>query len=377
MPEVSASCGTGDKRPRARLTLRMTIHVTDRWMLQPNSSVHAEPLTDTERDQCRVTMLSIDVTEKVLRAAEAALEGELRKVDQRVRAFPLRREVEGIWSDMQKPIRLTDSLWLLINPVSVRYLPPTTIGDTLVWQAGLDASPRILGGPKPSATAQPLLPPDRKPPPPPTLLIQSEGRLPYDAAEAILSKALKGKKIKVGFRSLVVQHLKPVPLGDGRVAVGLTVTGAAVGTLYAVGHPHIDSDGRLTMPDLALDAGTTGVLTGALAWLASAEGLQQFLREAISVDLAPVIDKGRLLAEKNLNRELAPGVTLRTTLSSAVPVGRLGRARCPWPGWWSPAKVPSRSRSICPASIVRALPPAPPAPERQTGPRDRAGPFAW
>jgi hypothetical protein len=321
LPEVSASCGSGEQRPRARLTLRMRIRVSDRWMLEPNSTVRAEPLTGTERDQCRVTVLSIDVTEKVLRAAEAALQGELKKVDRRLRAFPLRAEVEAVWRDMQKPIRLTDSLWLLINPVSVRYLPPTTVGDTLVWQAGLDASPRIFGGARPGATTQPLLPPDRKPPPPPTLRIQSEGRLPYDVAEAILTKALRGKEIAIGGRTLVIQHLMPIPLGDGRVAVGLTVTGAAQGTLYAVGRPQVDSTGRLTMPDLVLDAGTTGALTGALAWIASTDAVQQFLREAVTVDLAPVIDKGRLLAEKNLNRDLAPGVALRTTLSSAVPVG--------------------------------------------------------
>ena len=90
---------------------------------------------------------------------------------------------------MQKPLRLTDSLWLLINPVSLRFLPPTVTGDTLFLQAGLEANPRIVGGAKPAASTNPLLPPDRSEPPPPELLILSEGRLPYDVAEDILSKA--------------------------------------------------------------------------------------------------------------------------------------------------------------------------------------------
>jgi len=321
IPEVSASCGTGDQQPRARLTLTVKGYIDEKWKLRAKSTVDAAPLTDTERDQCEVTVARIDVTGKVLTAAEGALQKELVKVDRKLGAFPLRSTVEGVWTTMQQPLRLTDSLWLLINPVSLRFLPPSTSGDTLLWQAGLEANPRILGGAKPPASTNPLLPPDRSPAPPPSFLILSEGRLPYDVAEDILSKALKKTKIKIGNHKIAIKHLKPAPLGDGRVSVALTVSGAANGTLYAVGHPHIDSAGVLTMPDLAIDAGSTDALTGALAWLASGDRITQFLREAIRVNLAPTIEKARVLAEKNLNRELAPGLALTSTLTSAVPIG--------------------------------------------------------
>ena len=321
LPEMSGSCGTGDVRPRARLTLRVTGQIDSTWTLRTKSTVEAVPLTDTERDQCEVTAAHIDVTTKVLGAAAGALQKELTKVDRKLRKYPLRAEVEGVWATMQSPLRLTDSLWLLINPVSLRFLPFTTLRDTLHWQAGLEANPRIVGGAKPAASTNPLLPPDRSDPPPPELLILSEGRLPYDVAEEILSKATSKTKIRVGRRTIAIRHLKPMPLGDGRVSVALTVSGAANGVLYAVGHPQIDSLGILTMPDLELDAGTTDALTGALAWLASSDRITQALRDAIRVNLAPTIEKARVLAEKNLNRELAPGLVLTTTLTSAQPAG--------------------------------------------------------
>jgi len=321
IPEVSASCGTGDEQPRARLTLSVTGRIDEKWRLRVKSTVKAEPLTDTERDQCEVTVAKIDVTEKVLSAAEGALQGELAKADRKLGSFPVRRMVDGVWTTIQQPLRLTDSLWLLINPVSLRFLPPTTSDDSLLWQAGLEANPRIIGGPKPPASTNPLLPPERSPAPTPALLILSEGRLPYDVAEDILSKALKKTKIKIGNHKVSIVHLKPAPLGDGRVSVALTVSGAANGTLYAVGHPHIDSAGILTMPDLTIDAGSTDALTGALAWLASGDRITEFLRDAIKVNLAPTIEKARVLAEKNLNRELAPGLVLTSRLTSAVPIG--------------------------------------------------------
>jgi len=321
LPEVSGSCGTGDEQPRARVTLKVSGRIQDGWMLWSKSTVSAEPLTDTERDQCEVTVVHIDVTDKVLRAAEGALQNELAKVDRAIAAWPLRTTVEGVWATMQNPLRLTDSLWLLIQPVSLRFLPPTLSGDSLLWQAGLEAHPRILGGPKPPASTNPLLPPERDPPPPPELRILSEGRLPYDVAEEILSKALAKTKIKVGRRTIRIRHLKPSPLGDGRVVVALTVSGAANGILYAVGSPEIDSAGVLTMPDLAIDAGTTDALTGVLAWLAATDKVTERLQEAIRVNLAPTIEKARVLAEENMNRELAPGLFLRTTLTGATPIG--------------------------------------------------------
>lgn len=321
LPEMNGSCGTGEVRPRARLILSVTGQINEGWMLWAKSTVKAVPLTDTERDQCEVTAAHIDVTSKVLEAAAGALQKELTKVDRQLRTYQLRKQVEGVWATMQNPLRLTDSLWLLINPVSVRFLPPTVTHDTLFLQAGLEANPRIVGGARPAASTNPLLPPDRSEPPPPELLILSEGRLPYDVAEDILSKATSKTKIKLGRHTIRIRHLKPTPLGDGRVVVALTVSGAANGTLYAVGHPQIDSMAVLTMPDLTIDAGSTDALTGALAWLASGDRLTQFLRDAIKVNLAPTLEKARVLAEKNLNRELAPGLVLKTTLTSAQPAG--------------------------------------------------------
>ena len=142
------------------------------------------------------------------------------------------------------------------------------------------------------------------------------------------------------------------------------------------------------MPDLTIDAGSTDALTGALAWLASGDRLTQFLRDAIKVNLAPTLEKARVLAEKNLNRELAPGLVLKTTLTSAQPVGV----------WAAPDALVARvivkghgvhrdppgvepADSTPPAETGRTETTAPKPPARPlNGKRaraDRAGPFAW
>jgi hypothetical protein len=88
----------------------------------------------------------------------------------------------------------------------------------------------------------------------------------------------------------------------------------------------------LYMPDLAYDVGTKSLLVGALSWLAQGP-IEDFLRTKVRIKMGPVIEKGRELMEKNLNRQLVSGVDLRTKVGMgrvlgvrAAPYGLLARA---------------------------------------------------
>jgi uncharacterized protein DUF4403 len=321
LPEVSASCGTEGPRPRARLILRTNIVLGDDWMLHPRSRAIAQRYTDTERDQCEVTALHLDVTGKVLAAAEEALRKELVKLDREMRAYPLRTEAEKIWGFLLRPLRLTDSLWLVIDPSEIRIGGLAMSGDTLVTMVGLSATPKIVGGARPADGLRPLPAVTEGAEGSDALNILSEGRLPYDVASTILSRELKGDELKVGRRTLYIEALEVRPVGDGRAAVGLTVSGPVSGTLYAVGHPQFDSaTGRLTMPDLEYDLGTRQQLVGALAWLAE-DAITDFLRTNVRINLTSTLEGARQLVERELNRDLAPGVRLHTTIASAKATG--------------------------------------------------------
>ena len=144
----------------------------------------------------------------------------------------------------------------------------------------------------------------------------TEGRLPYDVASSILTKELRGTRIRVARQRLVLDSLHLIGVGDGRVAVGLAVHGSARGVLYAVGHPAYDTaTAELYMPDMVYDVGTKDLLTGTLAWLAGGQ-IEDFLRTRVRIKLGPVLADGRALLERNLNRDLAEGVHLSMAVSS-------------------------------------------------------------
>jgi hypothetical protein len=86
------------------------------------------------------------------------------------------------------------------------------------------------------------------------------------------------------------------------------------------------------MPDLEYDVGTRDLLVGTLSWLAGGQ-IEEFLRTTVRIKLAPVLDDGRDLLERNLNRDLAEGVHLSMDVKSgrvlsvrAAPAALLVRA---------------------------------------------------
>jgi hypothetical protein len=316
LPEISAKCGNDDEQPRARLTVATTVQLTSGWTLRPRTRVAVAPLADPARDRCKVTFLRFDVTDKVMDAAQAALQQKLTRLDAQIAAFDLPDESRRLWGVLGSPHRLTDSLWLVINPATVRIGLLRMQGDTLVTTVGVSANPRVIGGPRPDVTPPAMPAPQDSTSRPPVLHLLTEGRLPYDVASSILTKELRGTVIRVARQRLVLDSLRLSGVGDGRVAVGLAVHGSAKGILYAVGRPAYDTaTAELYMPDLIYDVGTKDLLTGTLAWLAGGQ-IEDFLRTKVRIKLGPVLAEGRELLEKNLNRDLADGVHLSMEVRS-------------------------------------------------------------
>jgi hypothetical protein len=333
LPEIGARCGKEGQEPRARLIVETNVQLTRAWTLRPRTRAIATPLSNPARDRCKVTFLRIDVTGKVMDGAREALEQRLAAFDSKVAAFDLPSESRRLWSVLGSPLKLTDSLWLVINPATVRIGLLKMQGDTLVTTIGISANPRVIGGSRPDVVPPPLPEPEDSTSRPPVLHLLTEGRLPYDVGSSILTRELRGTVIRVANQRLVLDSLHLIGVGDGRVAVGLAVHGSARGVLYAVGHPAYDTiRAELYMPDLEYDVGTKDLLTGTLAWLAGGQ-IEQFLRTRVRIKLAPVLADGRDLLEKNLNRDLADGVHLAMDVKSgrvlsvrAAPAALLVRA---------------------------------------------------
>lgn len=316
LPTVSGSCGLDDTPPRVRITVRSTVTPTADWRLRARSSVtEIVPLTEASRDQCVVTFAQINVTERVLEAVRGVLEKELGKVDAQLALFDLRARVADVWSFLGTPVRLQDSLWLLMDPTAIRLNQVRNEGTTLHTSVGVTAFPHVVSGARPAPATRAIPRLERGAGGGSGMSLLSVGRISWDVLTGILQRELTGDTIQVAGRQLEIEDVTVMGLDDGRVAVGLTVSGAARGTAYLVGRPVFDPrEAVLTMPDLEFDVSSRSLMVSGLAWLASGQ-VEEYLRTSLRISLASVLADGLTLMERELTRELATGVTLATTVT--------------------------------------------------------------
>lgn len=319
----SVSCGTDGEPPRLRLRVASEYGVDSSWAIRTRSRlVHLAPLTDQPRDRCQVSLLSIDVTDKLVNGARRAIERELRRVDRRLARADLRSRVEELWRLLQQPLRITDSIiWLRIDPMAVGLGPIVPADTGVVAGVSLVARPRFVSGPRPADGTLPLPPLGPHIPGRDTALVLVEGLLTWEGANAILRKELEGRRIRLGWRWMTVEDVSARPVGDGRVALEVQFHGTARGRIWLAGHAAYDSATHaITIPDLELDARSREALTGGLLRLADGP-LTAWVRDRARLPADTLLEAARRRANEELTRELAEGVRLSGEVHSAEPIG--------------------------------------------------------
>jgi len=317
-PELSVGCGVGDApRPRLRAALVSTFHLTPQWELRTETHVvGVVPFSDAPRDRCRMSVLRLDVTDRVMEAAQRSLEGRVVKFDDAVTRWPVRRKFVRLWSLLQRPIRLTDGVYLQIDPYSAQLGAITAEGDTIRAPLRILASPRIVTGVQHNAI-RPLPPLGTSRGPASEARVVIEGSFTYPAATALLRRSLVGRGVVQQGRRLRIKDLELTGIGGGRVALGVTVAGSVRGRLYFTGTPSLDSVTRqISVPDLDYDVGTARLLVEGFAFLRGMD-IRDFLRERARLPDSSSVGRLRRLAETGIHRRLASGVRLSGTIHDA------------------------------------------------------------
>ena len=319
----SVSCGTEGEPPRLRIRVATEYGMDSTWRIRTRSRlVDLAPLTDTPRDRCEVSLLSIDVTDKLVAGARGAIERELRQVDRQLGRVDLEDRATWLWGLLQEPLRITDStVWLRIDPMAVGLGPIIPRDSGVVARISLVARPTFVTGPRPEDGATPLPPLGRPTAAGDSALVLVEGLLTWAGANEILGKELRGRRARLGWRWITLDEVAASPVGDGRVALEVRFTGYARGRVWLAGHPVYDPVSRtIALPDLELDARSRNVLTGGLLRLADGP-LTSWARERARIPVDTLLAAARRKANEALDLRLATGVRLTGEVLSAEPIG--------------------------------------------------------
>jgi hypothetical protein len=321
-PEIRASCGTdGVLRPRVVATLASTARLTPQWQVRTRTRlVRLEPYSLESRDRCRLTIFRIDVTNRVMDATRRMLEQNLARFDSAVTRWRVRPRFEQLWRQLQRPIRFTDSVYLIIQPFAAELGSVGAVGDTLaVARLRLIASPRVITGGHPNEfellEPMPLL--GRAERVGSGARVAMDASFSYPVASVLLRRVLVGRTVEQQGHRVRVDDVELTGIGGGRVALGVTLAGAVRGRLYFTGTPLLDAVNRqVYVPDLDYDVGSLRALVRGFEWLRGVD-IRDFLRERARLPDSALIGKLRELAERGMNRTLSPGVVLSARIDRA------------------------------------------------------------
>lgn len=324
-PTIGAGCGgdTPAERPRITVELVTPLTIASDWHLDSHARIATlAPATDTDRDRCTVSLIRYDVTDRVVSAARSALRKQLPEIDQKIDSVDLTSRFTDWWALLNRPIQLTDSVWLLLNPDRLRLggVRQGVTPQTFIVDAGLDAHPRIITGPQPQIAAMPL-PPLGRDTASNGFRVVLGGTIDYATASRSVAVALRGKSITEASRTVTVRDASVSPLPHGQLAVAITFDGDANGSLVFIGTPHYDREaGELSVPNLDYDLTTDNTLISAYTWLKS-DALRALFRDKARIPVQPLLTAGKSLLTDGMNRKLGDAVSLSAKIDSVDVVG--------------------------------------------------------
>ena len=322
-PTIGAGCGgDANSRPRIVIELAAPLTLTNDWHLASRTRiVRVEPASTLPQDHCSVSILRRDITDRVVDAARKGISSHLRDIDRKVHDVDLTPRVRQWWGMLSRPIRLTDGVWLLLNPERLAMGRVVGRGHIVTVPVTLAARPRIVTSvdtPRVDTTALPPLGRD-------TVAdgfhILMDGLIDYTAASRAVAHAIDHKQVTEAGRTVTVDTAIVRPAPRGRLALVVVFSGDARGQLHFIGTPVFDAKrGEITVPDLDYNLDTDNQLINTYSWIRS-DALRTAMREKAQVPVAEALARGKELLLKGLNRQVGQVMTLSATVDSVAVKG--------------------------------------------------------
>lgn len=297
-------CGCGELST-ARIGLSTPISINPDW------SIHTKVAAtlDETGHRCKVKVLNFDVTELLTSKLQDIMNSKAPAVDRMIRdKVDIKPKVQEAWTRLQQPIKLGDSLNLLINPTGLIVSPLSGDGNSVSFTVGVMAQPRLIAGEPPTVTPAAL--------PGPTAAasesgfhIALEGEVPYDLATQKLADAVVGREFPIGDKKITIANVRVYGSGQS-VVVAVGVKGDYEGNVYLYGKPAYDSTTRMVyVQDIDYTVETDSFLARVADWLRHSN-LQGEIAKKARWYIGDKLDAVDAKINRALNREISPGVTL-------------------------------------------------------------------
>ncbi|AHG87619.1 Protein of unknown function DUF4403 [Gemmatirosa kalamazoonensis] len=325
-PSLGGSCGIGGDAPRLRVTLTSTVKLAPDWTLRAHTQVPTvAPASDEPRDKCKMTVLNVDLTDRVVDAVQKLLDGKAALLDERIAKLDLKSRVEKWWAQLARPIKVGGNMWLQLRPEAVSVGSLRAGDGAVIAPVALAARPRLLSGPRPESSTVAL--PNFTPSGPKaaergsSLHLLLEAVLDYDQATRMLGRQLVGRTFTRSGHTVTVREARVFGARGGRVGLALRLAGDVDARLVLAGRPVYDhASGTLHVPDLDYAVADASLLVRGADQVGH-DAFRDALRERAVFPVTALVDSARARAERAMNRELTKGVRLGAKVETGRALG--------------------------------------------------------
>jgi hypothetical protein len=240
----------------------------------------------------------------------------------------LRPHVTRVWQQLRAPLSLGSGVWLALRPSSVRVTPPRGEGLRVSAVLGVTVQPLLSVGAAPRVPPAPLPPLSVHAATHEPMQLALDAHIGFAELGARLREQLRGRELSLEGQALRIDDVGVEGSGGGallRVHVTLR-TGVlglrrVKGDVYLTARPRYDAaSGMLVLDDVEYALGTEDRLVQLLErWGHGTLREQLMLRARFPVRAQ--LERLRGLAERGLQRELAPGLRLEGEVEGFTPLG--------------------------------------------------------
>lgn len=309
------SCGLDEKRRAVDVLLHSKLQWDSDWRIRSKTTA----LPSRFPNRCDVTLLNIDVTDRVVAPRVAEQLGHIaRRIDRDTPgATNFRATAERIWREIATPQEIAPSTWLVVEPRAAALSPIHGNGTTASTTLTLVTGTRIVVGARPPASQRPL----------PKLSAATAGsgfriplrvELPYaEASRLFLAHAATSHNggYVISARNVAIRlggDARLLILVDARITKGTSeIYDGPIELTGEVEYDRATQTVRLRAVDYALKSRR---LLTRITDLFVHRKLRSDVEGAAVWKVAPLLANARSAAVRALNRPLGPDATLKTNV---------------------------------------------------------------
>lgn len=305
VPRVYASCGSNGE-PMRKVTVGYTtkIDISNNYKFQSTTDLKKFEI----HDPCEITVFKYDATSQVKKQVKAQLEKLENEIDKQIEATNIKKSLEEVWDELQKPLAIGNYGYLYIQPKSMALSDLKFDNNKALLDLNMNVSPFVSTESRElKKTTLPNLETFKK----------SEGfdlamdiHASYDSLTSFINKAFKGKVFDLNGKKIIIKELKIDGTQDAKMLFKMLFEGSKRGTLYLTGTPLLDFENqKVSMSELDFDVETKNIVLKTAKWLFNNKILEEIKKMAV-FDLKLIVGDTKKTINNQLNTEITSGVKL-------------------------------------------------------------------